>query len=445
MKAPTQTCRLVTLGCKVNQYETQLVREALETNGYRAAAAGEPARLCIVNTCTVTGEADAQARQLVRQLHRDNPNAAIVVMGCFARRDPEAGDRIPEVKKVIAAKDRTPHGLVEFGVTRMPQAITRFDGHQRAFVKVQDGCLLNCTFCVIPSVRPVFRSRPVIEIVAGVRQLVDSGCQEIVLTGIHLGHYGIDLCRGKPSTQWTRLWHLIDRLSALPGRFRLRLSSLEAAEVRGDFLRAMTGVPRVCPHFHIGLQSGSDTVLARMRRRYRVPSFLRRCEQIRKAIDRPAITTDVIVGFPGETDEDFAATCRVAREAGFAQMHIFPFSPRSGTPAADMPHQVPPRVIKDRKSRLADLERELRTAYLRQIVGRRLEVLVEGAVGGWVRGTSCRRMPVLFPGGERRIRQLVPVWTEEARTDDLIGRAIGDEKSPLQIIGREMDSRPLCE
>jgi threonylcarbamoyladenosine tRNA methylthiotransferase MtaB len=432
MTSAMKTCRLVTLGCKVNQYETQLVQEALEASGYRPAADGESAALCLVNTCSVTAEADAKARQVVRQLHRDNPGAAVVVMGCFAARDPGAVARLPGVSKVITQKTRLAEELAEFGVRRLPRGITRFDGHQRAFVKVQDGCLLNCTFCIIPTVRPIFHSRPVDEIAGEVRQLVDGGCQEIVLTGIHLGHYGLDLSRGKPPPQRIRLWHLIDRLSELPGRFRLRLSSLEAAEVRDDLLRAVAGNPRVCPHFHICLQSGSDAVLARMRRRYTVGGFLHRCCQIRQAVDQPAITTDIIAGFPGESEADFEATCRVAREAGFAQIHIFPFSPRKGTPAAEMPGQVPAQVMAERKSRLAALERELRAAYLRQIVGRRLEVLVEGVAPGrtgFVTGTSCRRVPVLFPGRPEWVRRLVPVWSERMDEDRLYGRPLTNYQS----------------
>src|SRR5215472_12661783 len=188
-----RTCRLVTLGCKVNQYETQYAKEMLEANGYREAADDEPADLCLVNTCTVTHEADAKGRQAIRRLAHDNPGAAIVVMGCFATRAPDTVARLPGVVKVVTDKRRLADDLREFGVSAVPRGITRFDGHQRAFVKVQDGCLLNCTYCIIPQVRPVLRSRPPEEIVAEIRGLVDRGYQEIVLTGVHLGHYGIDL------------------------------------------------------------------------------------------------------------------------------------------------------------------------------------------------------------------------------------------------------------
>ncbi|HEV3118776.1 MAG TPA: tRNA (N(6)-L-threonylcarbamoyladenosine(37)-C(2))-methylthiotransferase MtaB [Gemmataceae bacterium] len=396
-----RTCRLVTLGCKVNQYETQYVKEMLEANGYREAADGEGAGLCIVNTCTVTHEADAKGRQLIRRLAQTNPDACIVVMGCFATRDPETVRRLPGVTKVIQDKARLGEALREFGVAHVPAGISRFDGHQRAFVKVQDGCLLNCSFCIIPKVRPVLRSRPLDDIAAEVSRLVAGGCQEIVLTGIHLGHYGIDLSRGKPKQEWCRLWHLIRRLDHLPGDFRVRLSSLEAAEVRGELVDALAESPRICPHLHLCLQSGSDRILRLMKRRYRSASFLERCRRLRKALDQPAFSTDVIIGFPGETDADFEATCRVAEEVGFSKIHIFSYSVRRGTAAADFPERVPPGVIADRRARLLELERKLARRYLCSLLGRRLDVLVEGeapARAGFVMGTSCRYAQVAFEG-----------------------------------------------
>jgi threonylcarbamoyladenosine tRNA methylthiotransferase MtaB len=391
----------VTLGCKVNQYETQYVKEALENHGYREAVGGEIADLCIVNTCTVTLEGDAKSRQAVRRLHQRNPEAAIVVMGCYATRDPEAIARLPGVVRVITDKTRLAQELRPFGVTEMPRGIRRFDGHQRAFVKVQDGCLLGCTFCIIPKVRPTLRSRSSEEIVGEVAGLVARGVQEIVLTGIHLGHYGIDLSKSKPKTAWCRLWHLLEKISGLSGDFRVRLSSLEAAEVRDELVRALAQSERVVPHLHLCLQSGSDRILERMRRRYRSAGFLERCRRLRMALDRPAFTTDVIVGFPGETEEDFVQTCRVVRETGFCKIHIFPYSRRSGTEAAGYTDQVHPAVIEERRQRLLELERESARQYYQSLVGRVLDVMVEGedaARPGFSRGTSCRHAQVSFPG-----------------------------------------------
>ena len=409
----TRTCRLLTLGCKVNQYETQYVKETLEANGYREAAREEPADVCVLNTCTVTAEGDAKSRQLVRRLHQTNPGAAIVVMGCYATRDPETVAKLPGVTHIITDKARLAEELRPLGVIQLPRGIQRFDGHQRAFVKVQDGCLLNCTFCIIPKVRPTFRSRGPEEIADEVAELVAGGCREIVLTGIHLGHYGIDRSRGRPKEAWCRLWHLLERLDCVPGEFRIRLSSLEAAETREDLVRALVQSPRIVPHLHLCLQSGSDRILARMRRRYRTAGFLERCRRLRQVLDQPAFTTDIIVGFPGETDDDFEATCRVAREVGFSRIHVFSYSPRRGTPAASYPEQVPPAIIASRRQRLRELERELATAYYRSLLGRRLEVLVEGEVPerpGFVTGTSCRFAPVVVEGhAPALIRRLVPV------------------------------------
>ncbi len=416
--------RLLTLGCKVNQYETQYVKELLEHNGYLEAAEDERADLCVVNTCTVTHEGDAKSRQLIRRLALRNPGADLVVMGCYATRDPDAVGRLPGVTRVIADKEKLLEELAPFGVTVPIDGISRFDDHQRAFVKVQDGCLLNCSYCIIPTVRPRLHSRSVEEIEDEVERLIESGYHEIVLTGIHLGHYGIDRSKGRPRAEWTRLWHLLDRLERLPGDFRIRLSSLEAAEVRDDLVRALAYNSRVCPHLHLCLQSGSDRVLSAMRRRYRRAGFVDRCRRIKEALDRPAFSTDVIIGFPGETGEDFEATCEVLREVGFCKVHVFSYSPRHGTPAALLRDTVPAAVVAERRERLRELDAELARAYQRSLVGMRLDVVVEGAAKqpGFVRGTSCRYVPVVFRGHlPALIRQRVPVSIVEQRDDYLLG------------------------
>ncbi len=327
--------------------------------------------------------------------------------------------------KVVTDKGRLADDLQTFGVTQVPPGISRFDGHQRAFVKVQDGCLLNCAYCIIPSVRPHLCSRPPEEIVEEVARLVDGGCREIVLTGIHLGHYGIDLSRGKSKSEWRRLWHLLERLCRLPGDFRIRLSSLEAAEVRDDLVRVLANEPRICPHLHLCLQSGSDRVLAMMKRRYRSAGFLERCRRLKETLDQPAFTTDVIVGFPGETEADFEETCRVARAVGFSKMHIFSYSPRQGTAAANLPETVPAALVAERRQRLLELERELADDYYHSLIGRRLDVLVEGTDPqrpGHVRGTACRYVPVAFVGDvQALIRRRVEVWAVEVRDGVVVG------------------------
>lgn len=409
------TLKTLTLGCKVNQYETEFVRQALAGIGYGEAAADEPADLCLVNTCTVTAEGDAKSRQAIRRLARENPLARIVVMGCYATRAPAEVAALPGVTDVITDKRELPAWLEQFGVVDVPEGISRFEGRSRAFVKVQDGCILRCSYCIIPQVRPPLSSRPLPQVLDEVRRLRDSGYREIVLTGIHLGHYGVDGNWHKPKSEWVRLSHLVEQLTRIEGDFRLRLSSLEATEVTRELIQVLADHgDKICPHLHVCLQSGSDAVLRRMRRRWSARMFVDRCELVRRWLDQPAFTTDVVVGFPGETDDDFEQTCRVVREAGFSKVHIFPFSPRRGTPAAQMPDAVPAPVRTERSRRLAAVESELREAYFRSLLGRTLRVLVESpsrATPGYVSGTSCRYAPVELPGGA--VGQLVNAVARE--------------------------------
>lgn len=417
-----RTCRLVTLGCKVNQYETQLVKEALEQNGFREAAEEEPADLCVVNTCTVTAEADAKGRQLIRQLAQRNPGTQTLVMGCFATRDPAAVRDLPSVFEVVTDKRELPDVLQRIGLQTVPSGISRFDGHRRAFVKIQDGCVLRCTYCIIPSVRPGLRSRSAEDIEAEVRRLVEGGYQEIVLCGIHLGHYGVEATRGKTGQPPFRLRHLIQRLDQIPGTWRLRLSSIEAGEVGDDFIAAAVECRHLCPHFHPALQSGSDAVLARMRRRYRIGSFLKKLDDFRRQLDRPAFSTDVIVGFPGETESEFQETLDTCEAAGFMKIHAFPFSTRKGTPAANFHNQVPPEVKKERMDRLALLEQRLAHRYHQTLVGRTLSVMIEGEVEpGRMRGTSCRYAPVEVPGTPADLAKLVAATVTGITSEGLMG------------------------
>ncbi len=414
--------RTVTLGCKVNQYETQYVREGLASVGYREAAPREHAALCVVNTCTVTAEGDAKSRQTIRQLAARNPGARIIVMGCYATRAPEEVAALPGVAEIVTDKRELPDLLGRFGVIDIPTGISRFDGRKRAYVKIQDGCLLQCSFCIIPKVRPNMLSRPPEQIVDEVGRLVAHGHREIILTGIHLGHYGVDFNRGRPKQQWVRLSHLVERLARLEGEFRIRLSSIEATEVTRELIAVMAEhSPRVCPHLHVSLQSGSDGVLRRMRRRWGSRRFVDRCLLARETLDQPALTTDVIVGFPGETEADFHDTLRVVEEVGFSKLHIFPFSPRRTTPAADMPDQVPPQVKQARIGRLQSLERQLALRYQQSLLGRRLQVMVETPVAerpGYAYGTACRYVNVEFPAGAEdygRFAHVTPVAVYSGR------------------------------
>jgi threonylcarbamoyladenosine tRNA methylthiotransferase MtaB len=405
-----RTCRLVTLGCKVNQYETQLLKEALEQNGYREAGEGESADLCVVNTCTVTGTGDSKSRQVIRQLARHNPGTRTLVMGCYATRDHAAVARLPGVFEVVRDKRELGDVLARQGIVDIPRGISHFEGRKRAFVKVQDGCILKCTYCIIPYVRPGLTSRSPADIEDEVRRLVGNGYREIVLSGIHVGHYGVETTRGKSGRQPFRLWHLFRKLDRIPGSWRMRLSSIEAAEINGDFIAAAADCEHLCPQFHPALQSGSEAVLLRMRRRYSVKRFLEKIEKMRERLDHPAFTTDLIVGFPGETEEDFEQSLAVCRQVGFMKVHVFPFSARTGTKAAEFPNQVAPRQIRERVNRMNELEHELALQYYQTLVGAPLEILVEQKADerpGYVRGTDRRYVPVEVPGGEADLGKLV--------------------------------------
>jgi threonylcarbamoyladenosine tRNA methylthiotransferase MtaB len=369
--------RVHTLGCKVNQYETELVRQGLSTIGYEDAG-DDPADLCVVNTCTVTDTGDAKSRQVIRRMARDNPDARIIVMGCYATRAPDEVAKLPGVVEVLEDKRELGDLMGRFGVIDVPTGLRGFAGRKRAYVKVQDGCLLRCSYCIIPMVRPKLASRPLDHIVGEVSDLIEAGHREVVLTGIHLGHYGVDWNRNQPREDWTRLSHLLVRLASIPGDFRIRLSSIEATEVTRELIAVMAEhTHKIVPHLHLCLQSGSDSVLRRMRRRWSLRMFLDRCRHVREALDRPAITTDVIVGFPGETEDEFKQTLRTCREAGFSKIHAFPFSKRRGTPAAEMPNQIDRTLKADRIDRLQALEAEVRRDYYDSLVGSDAELLVE--------------------------------------------------------------------
>lgn len=415
-----RTCRFVTLGCKVNQYETQLVREALRGSGFREARDEESADLCLVNTCTVTNTGDSKSRQVIRRLAKDNPGTKTIVMGCYATRDPQAVSELPNVIEVVTDKRELPDVLSRFGIVDMPAGISEFEGRHRAFVKIQDGCILKCSYCIIPQVRPGIRSRRPQDIEDEIRRLVDNGYREIVISGVHVGHFGIDTNNTLPGDKPERLWDLFRRLDRIPGDWRMRLSSIETVEVNDDFIKAAADCEHLCPQFHPALQSGSETVLKRMRRRYRVERFLDRLEQVREMLGNdPAFTTDVIVGFPGESEEEFEETLDTCRRARFMKVHVFPFSRRDGTPAADYSNQIPGNVIKERVRVLSDLERELALQFYKSRVesGAKQIVLAERTSSGnegFVKGTDQWYIPVEVPGTEADLGRFVSCVAQSA-------------------------------
>ncbi|MGY8771370.1 MAG: tRNA (N(6)-L-threonylcarbamoyladenosine(37)-C(2))-methylthiotransferase MtaB [Pirellulales bacterium] len=420
--------KTVTLGCKVNQYETEYIREGLLSAGYTDAGEEDAANLCVVNTCTVTNDGDSKSRKIIRRLARDNPDSRIVVMGCYATRAPDEVAALPNVVEVVTDKRELPDLLGRFGVVDPPKGISTFGDRHRAFIKVQDGCLLRCSFCIIPFVRPEMHSRPVVDILDEAKRLADNGYKEIVLTGIHLGHFGVDFNKGKKKADWVRLATLVEQLSNLDADFRIRMSSIEATEVTKELIQVMQDFPKeVCPHLHISMQSGSDSVLRRMRRRWGSQRFIDRCKLLQESLHKPAISSDIIVGFPGETDAEFEETCEVSREVGFSKIHIFPFSPRRTTPAADMPDQIPGNIKSDRRKALAAVESECRKKYFQTLIGEPLEVLAEGSLKdkpGILEGTTCRFASIQFEAASDQIGQLIQVMPTAIEDEKLVGHVI---------------------
>lgn len=427
--------KIVTLGCKVNRYESQYLTEGLARLGYRRAGKDEPADLIIVNTCTITAESDSKSRKIIRRLHRDHPGAELIVTGCYATREPETLAELPGVSELIRDKADLPRFLETRGLPSPPEGIEAFGTRHRAFVKVQDGCNAFCAYCIIPSVRPVLRSRPVAEVVTEVRRLIAGGFREIVLTGIHLGFYGVDLEAEDPRGNRPDLARLVERLLELEARFRLRLSSLEAAELSDALLSLMAEHPdRICPHLHLPLQSGSDAVLAAMGRRQTSNVFLRICRKVRETLPSPALSTDVIVGFPGETEADFEATCRLVERIGFSKVHVFRFSPRDGTRAAAMTPRVTDKIVHDRATRLIAISERLREEYVRSRVGERSEALLEVPLRkkgnessradegtSLLQGTTERYLRIVVESETARCGDLVPVEADRSEGEMLRG------------------------
>jgi threonylcarbamoyladenosine tRNA methylthiotransferase MtaB len=371
-----KTFAFVTFGCKVNQYESQALRERFSRKGLTEVEADRGADLFVINTCTVTETATSEAQRTVRRLARRFPFSEITVTGCAADSHKSEFLGLPGVRRVVTHDEKatlcddprlSPDDTAPsiFDLT-----ISRFDRHTRAFLKVEDGCDLNCSFCIIPKVRGTAVSRPLESAVDEAKRLVDNGYKEIVLTGVHLGSYGKDLVRR------SLLPDLVERLLGVSGLARLRLSSIEANEISDPLIGLMAAEPRFCPHLHLPLQSGDDEVLRAMRRRYNSAQYLAACDRVSERVADPSFTADVIVGFPGETDERFENTLEVCRRVGFSRIHIFPYSRRRGTDAAGMA-DLPSRVKKERLHRLERLAAELTDRYARRFLGREVEVLVE--------------------------------------------------------------------
>ncbi len=408
-----RTFYLHTLGCKLNQDDTASLAAALAARGMRPAACPEEADLLVVNTCTVTGRADADGRQALRRMARTNPRARLVAMGCYARRDPDALAALPGVDLVSGGSD--PEPVVAAAAAAFPGDLTvasepyhaapTASGRTRATLKIQDGCNLACSYCIIPAVRGRSRSIPAAEVEASLRRLLDAGFVEIILTGVNSGDYGRDL----PGHE--DLLGLLRRLVRLPGLGRLRLNSLEPRTVTGDLIAFLADTQQVAPHLQIPLQSGSDRVLAQMRRNYRSGDYARLLERLHRRIPDMGLGADVIVGFPGETEEDFRATERLIEDSPLAYLHVFSYSPRPGTDAAGLPGSVPAAEIRSRSARLRSMAARKGEEFRRRFVGRTLTSLTLGATaqGGAIRALTGNFFEVALPVASAPLNRLVPV------------------------------------
>ncbi len=431
--ANLSTVAFHTLGCKVNQYDTQAMRERFERAGFTTVGFEESADVYVVNTCTVTGTGDKKSMQAVRRCHRKNPDAQIIVTGCLAQR---AADELtlPGVRLVIGTQRRgevvelldqaMAQDCALIAVESLRQApfehltVHAHEGHTRATMKIQEGCDRWCTYCIIPSVRGPIRSRPLDEIREEAQSLAAAGFAEVVLTGIHLTSYGRELRNG------TTLLDAIRAVHDVSGIERIRIGSLEPVIVTPEFVAGIRLLPKVCHQFHLALQSGSDTVLARMRRRYTSGEFLAACDLLREAFEDCALTTDVMTGFPGETPEEFAQTKETCARAGFSRMHVFPYSERAGTKAAEMEGSVPRPLREERARELIALGHEMEREALARRVGKTEAVLIE-EIDGQGRGVG-------YTGGYLRVHAqggvpgtIVQVRITDAKDAELTGIVIG--------------------
>ena len=390
----------MTLGCKVNQFETETMEGLFRARGYDVVPFEERADVYVVNTCSVTHLSDRKSRQLIRRAARTNPSACIAVTGCYAQVAPEEIRALDGVRVVIGTKERA--RIVDYveaslradtgvagTITDIMQArvfedipLHAMPHRTRAFLKIEDGCQNFCTFCIIPYARGPVKSRELSAVAREMHLLTEAGFHEVVLTGIHLGAYGIDLA-ARPT-----LADACRTALAETGLRRLRLGSLESVELSHDLLELMRTEPRFAAHLHLPLQAGSDAVLRAMNRHYTTGQFAQLLADVRAAVPGVAISTDIIVGFPGETEEDFAAGLDFVRQMGFARMHVFPYSARRGTPAARRTDQVPPMVRKERAARMQTLAEELAEAYHRSVLGSAAEVLFETCEDGVTDGLT---------------------------------------------------------
>lgn len=425
---------IYTLGCKVNQYESDSMADSLKAAGYTVVPFDEAADIYIINTCSVTNMAERKSRQIIHRARKKNPAAYVVAAGCYVQSAKEelekdlavdyvvGNNRKKDIVRIVSEifeEHSASDNYIDIGHTGEYESMTLImpTEHTRAYVKVQDGCNNFCTYCIIPYARGRIRSRDRNEIKEEIEGLVSRGIKEVVLTGINLSSYGQDKADGE---EGFGLLELLVMVSSIDGVERVRMGSLEPRVITEKFLSTISGISRICPHFHLSLQSACDETLKRMNRHYTIAEYMEKCELIRKFYDRPAITTDVIVGFPGETEEEFETTRRNLEKLNLYEMHIFKYSKRNGTPAAAMPNQVPEQLKEKRSSVLLEMTAKNKALYEKSFEGEDLVMLgeefscIDGEKGIYeLKGHTERYMMVKIRGSrsfcEENVNKLVGV------------------------------------
>jgi threonylcarbamoyladenosine tRNA methylthiotransferase MtaB len=428
----TKKIAITTLGCKINQFESAAMTQALEQDGFSIVPFSELADIYLINSCTVTAKTDAESRRLIRRATRLNPEARVVVTGCYAQMSGNELLEMPGVHLILGNSEK--RDIVGFlkEIGDQPRAVVTdislqksgesaplesFAEHTRAFLQVQNGCDARCAYCIVPYARGASRSVAPEEALEGMVSFAAKGFKEIVLTGIHLGGYGLDL---NPPTDLLGLLKLAE--ARVPVN-RLRIGSVEPTEVSPELIAFLAASRMVCPHLHLPLQSGSDGVLSRMNRGYSTELFRGVVTSLVQAVPDICLGSDVIAGFPGETDQEFAETYRFIEELPLAYLHVFPFSPRPGTPAATMTPQLHSRVVKERAEALRLLSEQKKNSYAGRFVGRELQVLVQRDAGGR-KGLSRNYLPVLVEDSEGLFNSEVTVLITGSKGGELVGRLV---------------------
>lgn len=420
----------ITLGCKVNLYDTEAMAELFTEKGYEVVDFEEYADVYLINTCTVTNLGDKKSRQIIRRAKRINPNSVVVATGCYAQVASEEVAKIEGINIVIGTKNRSEivetveNYVAENGVVNNvsdimgekefePLQISRLTNRTRAYIKIQEGCNRYCTYCIIPYARGPIRSRKPEEVIEEVKKLAENGFKEVVLTGIHVASYGLDLGN-------ITLADIIEKVHSVNGIERIRFSSMEPLAIDDDFVARMAKLPKVCDHYHLSLQSGCNRTLKRMNRKYNAEQYAEACERLRNAFPNVAITTDIIVGFPDETEEDFKESLAFAKKMKLDKIHTFPYSPKKGTPAAKMKNQISGDVKSQRSKEMIALSDKMNIDFLNNNIGKTVPVLFEDMENGFWQGHTTNYIKVLVKSDENLNNKIVDVKLDKIHGVEIV-------------------------